>query len=61
MQITLTWSQLAEVEALVDGLRAAQSYGSGEIRRESGARIAWNDDQVCLEIPELQDEQPKAE
>lgn len=60
MQITLTWIQLAEVEALVDGLRAAQSYGSGEIHRESGAGITWNDDRITLDVPE-QEEQPASE
>lgn len=52
MKITLTWGQLAEVEALVDAIRAAQNYGSGQIRRESGATITWDDDQVTLEIPD---------
>jgi hypothetical protein len=52
MKITFSWGQVAEVEALIDGFRAAQTYGSGEICRDSGARITWNDDQVVLDIPE---------
>jgi hypothetical protein len=52
MKITLTWGQLAEVESLIDALRAGQSYGSGEIRRESGATVAWDNEQVILEIPD---------
>jgi hypothetical protein len=52
MKVTLTWGQLAEVEALIDALRAAQSYGSGEIRRESGATVVWDNDQVTVEIPD---------
>ena len=52
MKITLTWGQLAEVESLIDALRAAESYGLGEIRRESGATVAWSNDEVTLEIPD---------
>ena len=52
MKVALTWNQLAEVESLIDALRAGQSYGSGEICRESGAMVAWNNDQVTLEIPD---------
>jgi hypothetical protein len=54
MKVTLTWGQLAEVEALIDAMRAAQSYGLGEIRRESGATIVWGDDQVTLQVPDEQ-------
>ena len=56
MQITFTWCQLAEAEALIDGLRTAQAYGSGEIHRESGAWITWND-RITLEIPDCENQQ----
>ena len=52
MQISLSWNQLSEIELLIDGLRAAQTYGSGKIVRDSGASITWNEDQVVIEIPE---------
>ena len=52
MQISLSWNQLSETELLIDGFRAAQTYGFGEIHRDSGASITWNEDRVMIEIPE---------
>ena len=52
MQIKLSLNQLSEVELLIDGFRAAQTYGLGEIHRDSGTSIIWNEDRIMVEIPE---------
>ena len=51
VKLQLSWSQVRELEKLLQILRDAQTYGIGEIRRENGSKVNWDVSSVTLEIP----------